>query len=530
MWRRLYLKVSVNTFINLGDPLLRILLVSKKPRTLLELARKEREELLRKQEEERQRREEIELLKAEGIDNNNINNLMNIPEAALDEWRGEVIALLEKTGNEMRISPNWPVTHEEFPVYVISDDSSAGRKDGQWNDYVYKTKEMDSLKLPVVNTFISEWEDDPSYDIEEIFRKSHVCLQGVENLKEAILTKLNYATFMLLKGAICTKTKNPRTWNTAIRRVTWQWYCGPTSTVRREGTAWRESGSSFGSRQTSLPRIAPSGFCNWPLSPHIEVDDPRESNEIILREIEEIFLQFLFKNSTRVQIILVSFYFIEEVISHHQSSMVHNYTRVKDVEDVAATGAQTEAVESPDTPVVEQKTSKPDLKLPDAQVGKERQADVADKSYREDKYAVTEDVGTSEEGKGKCLDLNEYLLIGGFLHFDLFEVPRLTISKNGFTYFYSRLQDSILKGRIQGVSNSFFFTVGEEPELKKIQCEPRSFDPLEKEDESVFEEEIVPEEPAVVEKRPPKPEENPDEEEEHLSEEVIRLSIGLQMP
>ncbi|GFR25170.1 retrovirus-related Pol polyprotein from transposon 17.6 [Trichonephila clavata] len=47
----------------------------------------------------------------------------------------------------------------------------------RWNDYIFKTKEMDSLQLPVVNAFITEWKDDPSYEIEEIFHKSHRSLQ-----------------------------------------------------------------------------------------------------------------------------------------------------------------------------------------------------------------------------------------------------------------------------------------------------------------------------------------------------------------
>ncbi|GIX78370.1 protein CASC1 [Caerostris darwini] len=399
----------------------------------------------------------------------------------------------------MSISTNWPVTHEEFSVYVISDDSSAGRKDGQWNDYVYKTKEMDSLKLPVVNSFISEWEDDSSYDIEEIFRKSHLCLQGIENLKEAILTKLNYASFMLLKDAILYKNEKSQNmeysyqegdialllWANIHRakrrhgmeRIGFRFWIPPD--LSSEDCAVRILQLAFepSFRVLDLPKEISEPEEN------IEVDDPRESNEIILREIEE--------NAD------------ENVEGEAPAETI---VELK-VEDAAVTGAQTEAVESPDTPVVEQKTSKPDLKLPDSHVDKEQQADVVDKSYREDRFTVTEDVGTSEEGKGKCLDLNEYLLIGGFLHFDLLEVPKLTISKNGFTYYYK-----------------------EKPELKKIKCEPRAFDPLEKEDESVFEEEIVPEEPAAVEKMPPQPEENPDEMEEYLSEEIIRLSIGLQMP
>ncbi|GFY40543.1 protein CASC1 [Trichonephila inaurata madagascariensis] len=82
---------------------------------------------------------------------------------------------------------------------------------------------MDSLQLPVVNAFITEWEDDLSYEIEEIFHKSHRSLQiseeilsalftcpdvysktvlwkeGIINLKEAIGRKLDYLSFMLSK-------------------------------------------------------------------------------------------------------------------------------------------------------------------------------------------------------------------------------------------------------------------------------------------------------------------------------------------
>ncbi|GFS54336.1 uncharacterized protein TNCV_4808511 [Trichonephila clavipes] len=64
----------------------------------------------------------------------------------------------------------------------------------RWNDYIFKTKEMDSLQLPVVNAFITEWEDDLSYEIEEIFHKSHRSLQCSETFLAAVAEWYRYRT------------------------------------------------------------------------------------------------------------------------------------------------------------------------------------------------------------------------------------------------------------------------------------------------------------------------------------------------
>ncbi|GBO08635.1 hypothetical protein AVEN_122196-1, partial [Araneus ventricosus] len=111
-----------------------------------ELARQEQERIRLLEEEERLRKEEEARIKAEE-----------------DQKRGE---------QEAEIS--------DYIRRVFSLSSHKRVKDWEqkrWNDYIHKTKEMDSLKLPIVNAFISEWEDDPSYEIESVVQTSHRCLQ-----------------------------------------------------------------------------------------------------------------------------------------------------------------------------------------------------------------------------------------------------------------------------------------------------------------------------------------------------------------
>ncbi|XP_035216407.1 regulator of nonsense transcripts 2-like [Stegodyphus dumicola] len=111
-----------------------------------ELARKEQEEeKLRLEEEKRQKEEEerIRLQEAEA---------RATQSKELEEYVHEVSAAYLNT-----LTKEWKLK--------------------RWNDYLHRTRELDALRLPIINAFLSEWSDDKMYDTKDVFSKVHQCLK-----------------------------------------------------------------------------------------------------------------------------------------------------------------------------------------------------------------------------------------------------------------------------------------------------------------------------------------------------------------
>ncbi|GBM43941.1 Protein CASC1 [Araneus ventricosus] len=409
-----------------------------------ELARQEQERIRLLEEEERLRKEEEARIKAEE-----------------DQKRGE---------QEADIS--------DYIRRVFSLSSHKRVKDWEqkrWNDYIHKTKEMDSLKLPIVNAFISEWEDDPSYEIESIVQTSHRCLQivdditsaiftcpevyaktrlwkeGIVNLKKAIGRKLDYASFMLLKDAylhLDAKSQNME-FGFSEGQITLCLWANIHRAVRRHG-------------------MERNGFRFW-IPPHLAAEDcvvrilrlsfpPALDLLSLAKEDEEqeedVMAEGQFKSNELIQenkeIVL------EDIPSEETLNAENAVNLENEGEKTVANNPGKEAAENTNPTTTEQKSdAKVSPEVTFTPSGGEQAAENGEKSDGDDKYSLDATYAIPSEPKEKLLDLNEYFLVGGLLHFDFLEVPKLTVRKNDLTYIYR-----------------------EEPKLKPKKCEPKPFHPF----------------------------------------------------
>ncbi|GFR25172.1 protein CASC1 [Trichonephila clavata] len=109
-----------------------------------------------------------------------------------------------------------------------------------------------------------------------------------------------------------------------------------------------------------------------------------------------------------------------------------------ETEDGQNMNDQTESGQSANTTLTDQTSDVHTLpRSEETSFGESHEQEMSEKVYpeEENKRRGTYTISPSQI-KGHLVDLNEYLLVGGLLHFDFLEVPKLTTFKNGFTYIY----------------------------------------------------------------------------------------------
>ncbi|GFS90295.1 protein CASC1 [Nephila pilipes] len=304
----------------------------------------------------------------------------------------------------------------------------------RWHDYLYRTKELDSLQLPVVNAFITRWEDDLSYETQEIFRKSLRSLQGIVNLKETIGKKLDYLSFMLLKNAnqyLDEKTQNME-YSYKEGVITLCLWANIHRAVRRRGM--NRLGIRFW-----IPTDLASDDCAIrvmkvecvPSLPELEVTQQKDLEMDQSSEISQIQTK------------------LEQKVPSDKVLSADNVEKNSETEIVENMNGQMETVQSADAIITDQRkcfeqfqTSAKEFTptgSTDILLGENQSLKMSGKSYsdEEDKRRETFIKPPSKVDED-LVDLNEFLLTGGLFHFDLFEVPKLTTEKNGFTYIYKQ--------------------------------------------------------------------------------------------
>ncbi|XP_055938129.1 dynein axonemal intermediate chain 7-like [Argiope bruennichi] len=377
-------------------------------------------------------------------------------ELALGRWapkKKDKKALLKKQEEE-RLRQEELARQEQERIRLLEEEErlrkeEAARIKAAWNDYLYRTKELDSLKLPMVNTFITEWMDDSSFEIESIVQTSHCCLQmvdeitsaifkcpevyaktrlwneGIINLKNAIGRKLDYASFMLLKDAylyLDQKSQNME-YGFSEGQITLCLWANIYRSIRRRG-------------------MERNGFRFW-IPPDLADED------CAVR-----ILHLCFPPS------LETLYLAKE--DEEQAGEMPDEETLNDKNDISLENeeeknvggnTENEACEKGNLNTMEKKSdanvSSESADIPPAG---EQETENVEESDEKDQYSIDVTGTTPSEPEKKFLNLNEYFLVGGLLHFDLLEVPKLTFRQNGLTYIHR-----------------------EEPKLRRMRYEPEPF-------------------------------------------------------
>lgn len=333
----------------------------------------------------------------------------------------------------------------------------------QWNNYLYGAKEMDCFQLPVVNAYLSEWKDEDNFDEALIFEKCRTCLkiidmlnfaievcvhatehqrdlwrEGISNLQETVVEKLNYLSYILLKNG--EKYINPKSGNIEYGTkdndddclITLCLWANIYAAVRKQGMS--KLGFSFKLpmdivQENCVVRILHTHFNQVSLQKQIpegKIEKDRKAVDAYVPEDENV-------SEDASEVIQATEATFE--ITEHEKEMetVENQC---DLNDEAKNENLNEAEritsitekENEMLQAMQRKLSASEDKT--QVITKEQLSNIQFPGFDPDRMPPLVEPGV------RIVDADEYFIVGGDFHFDLCTAPRLNVRVGDITYIH----------------------------------------------------------------------------------------------